>query len=141
METEEIKQKLMELHEEYAFSRVELAKIMIIASTTLIAVSIPAALSFQAAEQKASTANSQLSQVSAVLNSERVQRSIDVLKDVEGSSFDQLTAAIEAFENTEKAVNSTEQLEKDLRRKKELYQWVVLIGIIGEVTGVAIFFS
>lgn len=141
MEVQELKQKAEELHSEYAFSRVELAKIMVIVSATLIVVSIPAALSFQSAANQAKSVNSQLSQTAALVNSERVQTSLDVLRNTGGSSFDQIAAAINAVERTDKAVNSTQNLQNEMDRSKEMYQWLVLIGIIGEVAGIAIYFS
>ena len=141
MDFEVVKQKAKELHSEYAFSRFELAKIMVIVSTTLIIVSIPAALSFQSAADQAESVNNQLSETSAILNSDRVQKSLDVLRNTQGSSFEQVSSAIDAFEQSRDSINKTESLQSDLNQNMELYQWIVLIGIIGEVAGVAIFFS
>jgi competence protein ComGC len=141
MDVQKLKRKARELHSEYGFSRVELAKIMFIVSTTLIVVSIPAALSFQSAANQAESVNNQLSQTSAILNSDRVQTSLDVLRNAQGSSFDQISAAIDAFEQSEQAVNNTQNLQTDMERNMEMYQWLVLIGIIGEVAAAAIFFS
>lgn len=141
MDTQELKQKARELHSEYAFSKVEMAKIMFIVSTMLIIVSIPAALSFQSAADQAESVNNQLSQTSSILNSDRVQTSLDVLRNAQGSSFDQVSAAINAFEQSEQAVNNTQNLQADMERNMEMYQWLVLIGIIGEVAAAAIFFS
>lgn len=141
MEKEQLKQKARELHSEYAFSKVELVKIMVIVSTTLIVVSIPAALSFQSAANQAESVNDQLSQTSAILNSDRVQTSLDVLRNTQGSSFDQVSAAIDAFEQSEQAINNTQSLQTDMEQNMEMYQWLVLVGIIGEVAAAAIFFS
>jgi hypothetical protein len=141
MEKDQLKQKLRELHSEYAFSRLELAKIMAIVSTMLIVVSIPAALSFQSAANQAESVNNQLSQTSAILNSDRVQTSLQVLRNTQGTSFDQISSAIDAFEQSEQAINNTQTLKDDMERNMEMYQWLVLIGIIGEVAAAAIFFS
>ncbi len=141
MDTDQLKQKVKDLHSEYAFSRVELAKIMFIVSTTLIVVSIPAALSFQSASSQADEVNNQLSQTSAILNSDRVQNSLEVLRNTQGTSFDQVSAAIDAFDQSEQAVNKTQSLQEDMERNTEMYQWLVLVGIIGEVAAAAIFFS
>lgn len=141
MEKDQLKQKLRELHSEYAFSRLELAKIMAIVSTMLIVVSIPAALSFQSAANQAESVNNQLSQTSAILNSDRVQTSLQVLRNTQGTSFDQISSAIDAFEQSEQAINNTQTLQDDMERNMEMYQWLVLIGIIGEVAAAAIFFS
>lgn len=141
MDVEELKEKAKEVHSEYAFSRVELAKIMVIVSTTLIIVSIPAALSFQSAADQAESVNSQLSQTSAMLNSDRVQTSLQALRNTQGSSFEQISSALDAFDQSEQAINSTQTLQNDMERNMETYQWLVLIGIIGEVAAAAIFFS
>ena len=141
MEAQELKQKARELHSEYAFSKIELVKIMVIVSTTLIIVSIPAALSFQSAASQAESANNQLGQTAAVLSSDRVQDSLDSLQDVQGTSFDQISSAIDAFEQSEQAINNTQNLQSDMERNTEMYQWLVLIGIMGEVAAAAIFFS
>jgi|AntRauMinimDraft_2_1070382.scaffolds.fasta_scaffold00006_2 competence protein ComGC len=141
MEVDYLKQRAREIHSEYAFSRVEMAKIMFIVSTTLIVVSIPAALSFQSAADQTQSVNNQLSQTSAILNSDRVQTSLDVLRNTQGSSFEQISSAIDAFERSEKAINNTQTLQTDMEKSTEMYQWIVLIGIIGEVTAAAIFFS
>jgi hypothetical protein len=140
MEIGTLKQKVKDLHSKYGFSRLELAKILIIASTTLIVVSIPAALSFQSAADKAQSVNNQLSETSAVLNSERVQTSLDVLRNTQGSSFEQVSAAIDAVEQSDNSINKTQSLQTNLNQNMKMYQWIVLIGIIGEVAGIAIFF-
>lgn len=141
MDTDQLKQKAREFHSNYAFSRVELSKIMFIVSTTLIIVSIPAALSFQSAANEAKQVNNQLSQTSAILNSDRVQTSLEVLRNTQGTSFDQVSAAIDAFDRSEQAINKTESLQADMEQSMEMYQWLVLIGIVGEVAAAAIFFS
>jgi len=141
METQGLKQRARELHSEYAFSKVELAKIMVIVSTMLIIVSIPAALSFQSAANQAESVNNQLSQTSAILDSDRVQTSLEVLRNTQGTSFDQVSAAINAFEQSEQTINSTQSLQTDMEQNMKMYQWLVLIGIMGEVAAVAIFFS
>ena len=141
MDRAQLKNRLKELHSEYAFSRVEMAKIMAIVSTMLIVVSIPAALSFQSAASQAGSVNDQLSQTSALLSSDRVQNSLDALRNTQGTSFDQLSGAIESFEQSQQVLNETRSLERNMERNTELYQWLVLIGIIGEVTATAIFFS
>jgi len=141
METQGLKQRARELHSEYAFSKVELAKIMVIVSTMLIIVSIPAALSFQSAANQAESVNNQLSQTAAILDSDRVQTSLEVLRNTQGTSFDQVSAAINAFEQSEQTINSTQSLQTDMEQNMKMYQWLVLIGIMGEVAAVAIFFS
>lgn len=141
MDIEGFKQRISRLHDQYLFSRVELAKIMFIVSTMLVIVSIPAALSFQSAANQAESVNNQLSQTEAILESDRVQTSLEVLRNTQGTSFDQLSAAIDAFERSENSINKTETLQADMERNMEMYQWLVLIGIIGEVAAAAIFLS
>lgn len=73
--------------------------------------------------------NDQLSQTSAILNSDRVQSSLEALRNTQGTSFDQVSAAIDAFEQSEQVLNETQSLERDMERDMELYQWLVLIGM------------
>jgi len=138
---EELKAKIVRLHREYGIDKMELSKIMVIASTTLLVVSIHSVMSFQSAHQKVSDANSELSEASAVVNSEQFQQGMDSISRLTQSRFtNQMKTAVSSLQSANSSLEETRQAEESLGKNVEIYQWLALIGILGNVAGVSIRF-
>lgn len=141
MSREELKHRILQLHEEYGIDKVELSKIMVIASTTLMIISIHATMSFQSAHEGVSNANSELSEASAVVNSDQFQEGMDSISRLSESRLtNQMETAAESLQNANSSLEETRQAEEQLSSATEMYQWLVLIGILGNVAGVSMFF-
>lgn len=141
MNKEELKAKIVRLHREYGIDKMELSKIMVIASTTLLVVSIHSVMSFQSAHQKVSDANSELSEASAVVNSEQFQQGMDSISRLTQSRFtNQMKTAVSSLQSANSSLEETRQAEESLGKNVEIYQWLALIGILGNVAGVSIRF-
>ncbi len=141
MNGEALKQRIMELHEEYGIDKTELSKIMIIASTTLMIISIHATMSFQSAHESVSNANNELSEASAVVNSQQFQEGVESISRLSESRLtNQVETATNALQNANSSLEETSQAEEKLGSTTEMYQWLTLIGILGNVAGVSIRF-
>ncbi|MFB6215599.1 MAG: hypothetical protein ABEJ72_01300 [Candidatus Aenigmatarchaeota archaeon] len=141
LEGSEMIRRLEELHEEYGIDKVELSKVMIIASTTLMIVSIHAALQFQSAEKKVSEVGQDLSRVSAIVQSSSFQNSLQSIQSMEGSPLvNQIQTATSAFKKAADSFKKVKKVEESLHRSKRIYQWLALIGILGNVAGISLFF-
>lgn len=141
MEYMRIRDTIKDLKGKYSISSNELAKITFIVSTTFILVGIPTALEFQNASNKLDSLEGQISRQNAVLSNDRVETSIEALQNTQGSSFSSLSAALESIKEAERSEEMISEVNSDMEENLKGYQWLVLIGIIGDVTAIAIFLS
>lgn len=135
------RQKVKELHSEYGIDRVELSKIIVIASTTVMILSIHSALSFQDSYEKIGEANEGLGEANGILKNPNFQGSLDQLDDRDGLSISrQIDTLVGSLDGLEKSVEETAKAEENLERNFRTYQWLALIGILGNIAGVSIFY-
>ncbi len=99
-------------------------------------------MSFQDASKKVDSASSSLDRAYAVLGDERFQQSMDDLKSLPKSSLkNRLATIFNALEKAEKSQASMNAAEKNLQQNFRIYQWLVLVAIMGEVAGVAVVYA
>lgn len=138
---EEIKQKLDELHRDYVLDQRELGKILIIVSTTLLIFSAHAALSFKSASESVGDLNEELSTISGVINSENFQTSIEAIESLNSRAISsQVNTAVSTFDSINRSVRTSGAVKSELRSDYELYQWLALLAILGEVAGIAVIY-
>ncbi|MFB6145126.1 MAG: hypothetical protein ABEJ99_01325 [Candidatus Nanohaloarchaea archaeon] len=136
------KQKLVALHRKYGLDKREMGKVLIIASTTLMLVAIQTVLTLQHAEKQVSDASNSMNRADAILSDSNFQRSIDQLQNLPQSSLtNNLNAVMHAFENAKSSADKINKAETNLEKDRKMYQWLVVIGILGDVAGVAIVFA
>lgn len=141
MDREELKNRVLELHEEYGIDKMELSKIMVIASTTLMIISIHATMSFQTAHEGVSNANDKLSEASAIVNSEQFQEGVNSISRLSDSQLtNQIETAAGALQSANSSLEETRKSEEQLDSAMKMYQWLALIGILGNVAGISIRF-
>lgn len=126
---------------DYVLDSTELGKILIIASTALLLVSIHAALNFQDAASSMEKTNKQFERASGVINSDNFQESMNRLEGLGSDTITrQVRTASSAFETADQAIQRSVQTEKDLERHYSTFQWLALIAIMGEVAGIAVIY-
>ena len=118
----------------------ELGKILLIASFTLFLVSLHAFYSLSDIEQGLQDVNGEVSQTSAVLNSNTFNSSLQALREVNALNVEsKVVRIIEGMNKANQALQSSEQLEKNVEGSKSTYQWLSLISLLGFVSGLILF--
>ena len=118
----------------------ELGKVLLIASFTLFLVSLHAFYSLSDIEQGLQDVNGEVSQTSAVLNSNTFNSSLQALREVNALNVEsKVVRIIEGMNKANQALQSSEQLEKNVEGSKSTYQWLSLISLLGFVSGLILF--
>jgi hypothetical protein len=118
----------------------ELGKILLIASFTLLLVSLHAFYSLSDIEQGLQDINGEVSQTSAVLNSNSFNSSLQALREVNALNVEsKVVRIIEGMNKANEALQSSEQLEKNVEGSKSTYQWLSLISLLGIISGLILF--
>ena len=118
----------------------ELGKVLLIASFTLFLVSLHAFYSLSDIEQGLQDVNGEVSQTSAVLNSNTFNSSLQALREVNALNVEsKVVRIIEGMNKANQALQSSEQLEKNVEGSKSTYQWLSLISLLGFVSGLSLY--
>ena len=118
----------------------ELGKILLIASFTLFLVSLHSFYSLSDIEQGLQDVNGEVSQTSAVLNSNSFNSSLQALRQVNALNVEsKVVRIIEGMNKANQALQSSEQLEKNIEGSKSTYQWLSLISLLGIISGLILF--
>lgn len=138
---DDIKLKMEDARRNYSIDERELGKLLIVVSTTLLMVSAHAALSFRSAANTMDSLNSELDTVSGILDSQNFQSSLDIIRSLNSQAItQQVNAFVSASQGLQNSIDKSQAVEKDLRNKYELYQWLALVAIMGEVAGLSIIY-
>jgi len=133
--------KLRKALDEYTVDQNELGKILLIASTALLVVSVHAALQFQNSYDQMNEVNKQFDKTEGIVESQSFNDSLEALNSVKGSEIaSKFTTAAKAFQEAKTAIEASEAAETNLENNVETYKWLVLISILGEVAGVSIIY-
>lgn len=138
---EEIERKKRYVKENYALDQTELGKIMVIVSFTLIFVSAHAVYTIDGAVDQASNSTERMEGVAIMVGSDRFQSSMESLDNtgmtIGGRTMSEVVSELEYMTDTVDEVN---QLSEELEEAQRTYQWTVLIGILGVVTGITVIY-
>ena len=137
-----MKQRFVELHEEYGIDRREFGKVLFIASVSILVMAIHATMTIQSTAQAVEKSNNQMDQASAVLNSQNFRNAMDTLKQIRSNSIsNQLNIALDSLDKVRESMDQNKEVEKKLQNTTKTYQWISLISIVGIVTGIAVIYS
>jgi len=135
---EKLSQKVQELEYEYWFDQREFGKVMIIASLSILAISLHALFTIGGAVEYAENSTERLETTEILLDSDRFQQSVQALSDTGltiggGRDIDRVTAELQyAFNSVERF----ERMSEELNQAQKTYQWTVVIGFLGLVVGI-----
>jgi len=103
-------------------------------------VSLHAFYSLSDIEQGLQDVNGEVSQTSAVLNSNTFNSSLQALREVNALNVEsKVVRIIEGMNKANEALQSSEQLEKNVENSKSTYQWLSLISLLGFVSGLSLY--
>ncbi|MFB6241458.1 MAG: hypothetical protein ABEJ36_01485 [Candidatus Nanosalina sp.] len=141
MPLEKVRKRINELEYEYTLDQRELAKILIIASTTMLLFSVHVISNLQEASASIDSADQKFAKVKSMVSSEDYNQSIQALQDIqEGSISQRMQYAASFFNEVQDATYSLSKVESTLDGLIGTYRWIVLISILGEVAGVSLIY-
>ncbi|MFB6204396.1 MAG: hypothetical protein ABEJ75_01990 [Candidatus Nanohaloarchaea archaeon] len=130
--------------ERYRVDKRELGKVMIVASTALLVVAVHSVFVFQDAMSDVNRAEEKLSTAEAKMSSSGFNQSLQAIQSLDTyeqvNIYNHFREAAESFSAAKEALNSIESASEHLEASYRLYQWLVLISILGEVAGFAIIY-
>lgn len=131
------KEKIDSLEKNYWFDQREFGKVMIIASLSLLVVSIHALFTINGAVQQASNSTDRLETTASLIESDGFQQSMESLAatgaTIQGEGIEQVIKDLEYASNS---VEGVQELSTELENAQKTYQWTLLIGILGIVVGI-----
>ncbi|MFB6202889.1 MAG: hypothetical protein ABEK01_00180 [Candidatus Nanohaloarchaea archaeon] len=130
---------LEDLKSRYSLDRKELGKIMIIASTALLVVSVHAAMTLQSNLEEIEKTSKKLDRVQGIIGTDRFQNSLEALADVKGTSVGRSArTAVAVFREANESITRLEALESRTRQDFRLYQYLVLASLLGISAGLSV---
>lgn len=137
LKKEELKQRLREIEYSYWLDKTEFGKVMIIASLSVLVVSIHAVYTVDGAVEQASQSQEELRTTAVLIGTDSFQQSMESLAGtgatIGGQSIEEV---IEDLQYASDAAENMEEVSEELDSAQTTYQWTVLLGMLGLVTGI-----
>lgn len=133
----DLKQKIRDIEYRYWFDKKEFGKIVIIASLSMLIVSVHAIYTIDSAVEQASNSTERLETTAALVGSDGFQQSMNSLAGtgvtIQGQSISEVVSDLQY---ASESVEGIEELSSELERARTTYQWTTLIGLLGLVAGI-----
>jgi len=133
----DLKQKIREIEYQYWLDKTEFGKVLIIASLSILVVSIHAIYTVNNAVEQASESNERMQSTAVLVGSDAFQNSMENFADT-GATIggEPVSEVVSDLQYASESVQQVEKLSEDLEQARTTYQWTVLLGILGLVAGI-----
>lgn len=133
----DIRKKIQEIEYQYWFDKKEFGKIVIIASLSMLIVSVHAIYTIDGAVEQASNSTERLQTTAALVSSNGFKQSMNSLSGtgvtIQGRSISEVVSDLQY---ASESIEGVEKLSSELEKARTTYQWTTLIGILGLVAGI-----
>ena len=137
----DIKEKIQEIEYSLEFDQVELAKMLILVSTTVLIFSIHGITILNSTSERLEGLEDDFSDVSGMVNSQGFNETVDALSDVQqGSISERMQFAANTLQSLQEADASISNSADDVENMLNLYRWLLLLAVLGEVAGVSLIY-
>lgn len=137
----EARQKLSEISDRYSIDKREFGKVLTVASIAIFVVSVHSAMEFGKASEDLKKVNRGFDKTSGVINSEGFNQSIEALESLKGTDIaPQFIRASKAFRSAQANLEKSEMAQNRLEESFETYRWLVLISILGTISGITVIY-
>lgn len=137
----DVSSKVEYIEDNYTIDTTELGKVLVVASVSLLFLSAHAAITFNESSQDIEELNRNFDQVSGIMEGDQFQQSYEAIQTTSstevGGQFEQ---ALDAYQQANQTVSQLDEVQESQEEKYRLYQWLVLISIIGMSLGAALIF-
>lgn len=137
---EKIQRKWDELNQKYVLDKTELGEVLAVTSIALLFISVHAAISVNESLEDVEELNRNFDQVRGIMASDSFDSSMEAVETTAveiSSDFEQVHQNFQALENE---LEGLEEVEHRLEDRYRFYQWMVLLSIIGLVSGISIIY-
>ena len=141
MDVELVRDRIAAFCGEYSLDRRELGKIVIIVSVTLLVVSIQTVFSLHGSVQDINKADSAFQQTSRIISSDSFEQSLAAIRDIESLNIGQdFAMAATAFQSMQGAEDRLASARTEIKATYRVHQWLVLLGLLGVVSGIIVIY-
>lgn len=133
-------EKLESMERDYTVDTTELGEVMAVTSLALLMLSAHAALSLQDSLTQVENTNEELDRVEGIMSSESFQSSMEAVETTAIEISQDFEQVYQGFSSLESTVTSLESVESNLRERYNFYRWLILISIIGVITGLSLIY-
>ena len=133
----DLKQKIQDIEYSYWLDKREFGKVMIIASLSILVVSIHAIYTVNGAVEQASNSSERMESTAVLVSSDSFQNSMENFADT-GATIggEPISEVVSDLQYASESVQQVNELSQDLEQARTTYQWTVLLGILGLVAGI-----
>lgn len=118
----------------------ELGKILLIASTVLLLVSLHAFYSFSGVEKGLENLSSEADETMALLDSDSFNSSLQALREVDALNINRkVENIISGMGDVRQVLESSEGLKSSAEKSRNTYQWLTLFSLLGIISGAVLF--
>lgn len=129
-----------DLFDRFSVNQKELGKVLIIASFTLLVVSLHSFYVLNDIETGASEMEEEVDRTVTLLESDQFNSSLEALRDVEAFGVQRkVETVIAGMNDVQSSLSKPDNLTEQARESKEAYQWLSLIGLLGLISGLILF--
>ena len=137
MHLQDLKQKILEIEYNYWLDKREFGKVMTIASMAVLVVSIHGVYTLNESVEQASESSERMRTTAVLVGSDSFQQSMESLAGTGATIGGQnINEVVDDLQYASDSVESMEELSQELEDTRETYQWTVLAGMLGMVTGI-----
>lgn len=136
-----LRDRVRELEYEYTLDQRELGKVLLVVSATVFFISLTSLYQTRSTVQHVEETRSDLSQLGAVVNSQRFNESLSAIQSLQGTTEGQkYQYAAQTFRGMQHSIKEVENTEKDLEEMQNMYQWMILSSILGATAAITVIF-
>lgn len=143
MSLEKLRNKVRQLENQYFIDTTELGKVMAVASITMFFIAGYALTTFIDSQQQIQNLEDNQIHLQGILEDENFEESYNAIQDIsqtEEQVGQQFETALDAYQQMNNTISYTETANEELQEKTMLYQWIVLISILGLISGITLIF-
>lgn len=140
MQLNNLKERISDLEHEYKIDKTELGEVMAVTCLALLMISAHAAISLQDSISELEQTNNDLDELRGIMNSQSFESSMEALETTAVEISQDFERVYQGFSTMESDLERVKTVEENLKQRYEFYRWIILISLIGIVTGISLIY-
>lgn len=135
-----ILQEENQLEENYFFDKIEFGEVLAVTSIAMLLISVHAAFTINQSIEDLEEVNREFDEVRGVMSTDNFQSSMEALETTAVEISEDFQFVYNNFDELETELDRLEETQQDMEERYRFYQWMVLISIVGIVSGISIIY-
>lgn len=135
-----ILQEEKQLEENYFFDKIEFGEVLAVTSIAMLLISVHAAFTINQSIEDLEEVNREFDEVRGVMSTDNFQSSMEALETTAVEISEDFQFVYNNFDELETELDRLEETQQDMEERYRFYQWMVLISIVGIVSGISIIY-